>query len=250
MTMIKKALRKSFEFIFKNHIKSRIYFAIKTHEQDYLIFINKSYSQEGEDLLIKRYFEEKKNKLFYVDVGAHHPKRFSNTYIFYTRGWRGINVDAMPDSMNLFKEIRPNDINLEVGVSDENIEELKYFIFNESALNTFSEEVAKERDGLYSYKIINAVKVPIKRIQDILEEYLPKNQRIDFMNIDVEGLDLKVLKSNNWEKYRPQVIVIESSHLLTMQEHLDAEISQFLKKKNYSFIGKTFKTLFFQDNNL
>ena len=75
----------------------------------------KSYSQEGEDMILKRFFEGKQRG-FYVDVGSHHPKRFSNTYFFYKTGWRGINIDPMPGSMKLFDKIRTRDINLECGI--------------------------------------------------------------------------------------------------------------------------------------
>ena len=77
----------------------------------------KSYSQEGEDMILMRLFENQKMG-FYVDVGAHHPKRFSNTYFFYKLGWKGINVDAMPGSMTAFNRIRARDINIEKPVSN------------------------------------------------------------------------------------------------------------------------------------
>ena len=51
-----------------------------------------------------RIFEECKSG-FYVDIGAHHPKRFSNTYFFYKRGWSGITVEPNSDAIKLFKEI-------------------------------------------------------------------------------------------------------------------------------------------------
>ena len=60
-----------------------------------------SYSQQGEDMILKSLFQDHQSG-FYVDVGAHHPSRFSNTYFFYLRGWRGINIDAMPGSMAAF----------------------------------------------------------------------------------------------------------------------------------------------------
>lgn len=78
-------------------------------------FHHKSYSQEGEDMILSRIFGDKKNG-FYVDVGAHHPFRFSNTYLFYKRGWLGINIDAMPGSMRLFDRFRKNDINIESAI--------------------------------------------------------------------------------------------------------------------------------------
>ena len=74
-----------------------------------------SYSQEGEDRILQRLFENQ-TPGFYVDIGAHHPRRFSNTYIFYKQGWRGINVDATPGSMFLFRVFRKRDINLEIAV--------------------------------------------------------------------------------------------------------------------------------------
>lgn len=94
-----------------------------------------SYSQEGEDLILNRLFANK-DKGFYIDIGAHHPYRFSNTYLFYLNGWTGINIDAMPGSMTPFKSKRPKDINLEVPILDkEGI--MTYYQFNEPALNGF-----------------------------------------------------------------------------------------------------------------
>ena len=76
------------------------------------IYAKRSYSQEGEDMLLDRFLEDR-SVGFYVDVGAHHPKRFSNTYRLYCRGWRGLNIDANPGSMTLFQKLRPRDINVE-----------------------------------------------------------------------------------------------------------------------------------------
>lgn len=79
-------------------------------------FHTKSYAIQGEDLILRELFEYAKSG-FYVDVGAHHPFRFSNTYLFYKVGWRGLNIDAMPNSMKLFNRFRPRDINIECGVA-------------------------------------------------------------------------------------------------------------------------------------
>jgi hypothetical protein len=108
-----------------------------------------SYSQEGEDrvlssLLFKLHGGKHINDGFYVDVGAHHPFLFSNTCLFYKQGWHGINIDAMPGSMAAFQKHRPRDINLESGVGQK-AEKLKFFVFNELALNTFDESLAKAR---------------------------------------------------------------------------------------------------------
>lgn len=218
---------------------------IKSIRNSYFLeFDNQSYSQEGEDMILNRIFEGKK-KGFYIDVGAHHPKRFSNTYFFYKQGWRGINIDAMPNSMNLFNKIRPRDINLEIAISSES-KKLIYYEFNEPALNSFSEELSNNRDGLRDYKIINKLEITTHRLDDILKNL--QNEipaEIDFLSIDVEGLDFEVLQSLNFNVYKPKVILIEvlSSNLDGITKH---KIADYLKKFDYELFAKTMNTVFFK----
>lgn len=202
-----------------------------------------SYSQEGEDKVLARFFEYK-NIGFYIDIGAHHPIRFSNTYLFYKRGWRGINIDAMPGSMEAFREIRTEDINLEIPIASKR-EFLNYYIFNETALNTFSKEEAEKKDGLRNYKVIKTLQLEAFPLSEILDKYLPSGQHIDFMSIDVEGYDFEVLKSNNWEMYKPDFILIESLRT-TLEEIKEDKVYLFLKDYGYKLQAKTFNTLFFQ----
>ncbi len=203
-------------------------------------FSTLSYSQEGEDLILKRIFEGQKTGL-YIDVGAHHPKRFSNTYLFYKKGWRGINIDAMPGSMDEFKRIRPEDNNLEVAVSNKK-EILKYYVFNETALNTFSKHEAEQKNGLGNYKVIDEVMIETIPLSVILKKHLKPKDQIDFMNIDVEGLDLQVLHSLDWTLQQPMVILIENlnNHF---ENILESEIYKFLNPKGYTLIAKTFNTM-------
>jgi len=202
----------------------------------------KSYSQYGEDLIIKPFLN--KDNGFYIDIGAHHPFLYSNTYFFYKKNWRGINIDAMPGSMKLFNKFRPKDINLEKAISFSK-EKKKYFIFNEPALNTFSEEVAKERNGKKNYKIVKIVEIETATLKEILDTYLPLNTEIDFMNIDVEGYDFEVLKSNDWDKYKPKIILIEIGNN-NLEEILNNPIVLYLKEKGYILFAKTFITAFFK----
>lgn len=206
-------------------------------------FENLSYSQEGEDRVLMRFFEEK-TKGFFVDVGAHHPTRFSNTYLFYLKGWRGINIDAAPGSMNLFDVLRPNDINLELPVSLSN-QTLKYYIFNEPALNTFSESEAYKKNGLREYKILNTKNLKTYKLSQILDEHLPLGKHIDFMTIDVEGLDFEVLQSNDWQKYHPSIILVESLRA-SVKEIMSSALNVFLEKLGYTLVAKTYNTLFFK----
>lgn len=205
-------------------------------------YVVKAYSQEGEDLVLNRLFEGQKEG-FYVDIGAHHPKRFSNTYFFYKKGWRGINLDAMPGSMKEFNKVRSRDINLEIPVSSKT-QTLTYYSFEETAYNGFSKELSEER-------INNGIKLNFKKdiqtetLSNILDKHLPENVNIDFMSIDVEGLDLDVLKSNNWDKYKPKIVLIET-YGSSLESALSSDINQFLKQHGYLAVAKTVNTCVFK----
>ncbi len=204
------------------------------YEKKIYDYHNIYYSQQGEDIILSKLFWGK-DKGFYLDVGAFHPQRFSNTYYFYLQGWKGINIDAKPGSMKLFNKIRPNDINLEIPISDKQ-ETLTYYEFNEPALNGFSEEISKERDGLRNYQIIAKKDLKTYTLSEVLDKYLPEGQAIDFMNVDVEGLDEKVLKSNNWKKYRPKIVLVEdlqASTLLSSGKINESTIVEFMEKIGY-----------------
>lgn len=200
------------------------------------------YSQNGEDLTLNRFLDNKKIG-FFVDVGAHHPIRFSNTFLFYKKGWSGINIDAMPGSMAKFNKIRPKDINIEKGIGLKK-DQLTFYQFNESALNTFSEEEAfsKNKDD---YKIIKSNLVEVDTLENILDKYMPLNTEIDFLNIDVEGKDEEVLFSNNWEKYEPNFIIIEILREVSLNNN-NSSIKKFLNSKGYIAVNKIFDTYIFK----
>lgn len=202
-------------------------------------FLNKSYSQEGEDLILSRFLD--KSEGFFVDIGAHHPIRFSNTFKFYELGWHGINIDAMPGSMKLFKKVRPKDINLEIPVSDV-ASVLKYYIFNETALNTLSEEEANKKSQIEGYFIKEIVELQTQRLDSILEKNLPKNQKIDFMSLDVEGLDIQVLKSNDWVKFRPAFVLVEELQSSLENILTDSPVYAFMSTCNYSLVARSYNT--------
>ncbi len=202
-----------------------------------------SYSQEGEDVVLLSFYEGKKSyKGFYVDIGAHHPYRFSNTMAFYKRGWRGINIEPNPAAMKWFKLFRKRDINLNVGVAEtEGV--LTYYCFNDPALNGFSKEISEARNSNTRYCVTKTIDVPVQRLDIILETYLKTGQQIDFFSIDAEGFDLAVLKSNNWSKYRPIYVLVEDS--IEMGATISSPIIDFLNEKGYCLIAKTKRTLFF-----
>lgn len=229
----------------KNYLPSSLYNPLlKFYDKLINHHYRKSYAQEGEDLIIYRMIYGKIDKGFYIDVGAHHPKRFSNTYFFYKKGWRGINIEPMPGSKIIFDKFRPQDINLEIPINSKE-EYLTYYIFNDPALNGFSKDLSLQRNQLSDYKIIKTVNLKTKTLQDILDEHLPKGQKINLLNIDVEGLDFEVLKSNDWSKYRPDLILIEDKDF-DFSIPQNSTVYNFLHELNYKLKAKTLNTLIFQ----
>lgn len=175
---------------------------------NYLI-INKyfrgSFSQKGEDLTMDKFFKHKR-KGFYIDIGACHPKRFNNTKFFYDRGWHGINIEPMPTRIKLFLQERKRDKNLNIGIGK--VKKVAVFYeFEASGFSTFSK---KEADSLIKigYPLKRKIKVQMHRLEDIMKKYVTSH--IDFMTIDTEAMDLDVLESNDWKKYRPKLLCVET----------------------------------------
>jgi len=210
-----------------------------------------SFSQEGEDLLLLSLFEGQASG-FYVDVGAHHPRRYSNTMALYSRGWSGINVDAMPGSMAPFRAARPRDINLELAISDAH-RVLTFHEFNEPALNGFDAELARRRDAIVpaggpptaAFHVIGTRQIATVTLSEVLEAHLPAGREIDLLNVDVEGSDYAVLASNDWDRYRPTVVLAEDPAVVSLDELGPSRIAALLRERGYVPLCKTRLTLFF-----
>ena len=209
-------------------------------------FSRKSYSQEGEDLVVDRLLMGRKNG-FYVDVGAHHPYRFSNTYFFYRKGWRGIAIDPLPGLKKLFRFRRPRDIFVGMGVSLAP-SKLKYFLFNEPALNTFDADLALNRSKDKSYRLIRKEDIATDSLASILKSVSCPNQ-IDLLSVDVEGFDLEVLQSNDWNNFIPEIIIVEclKSDLSCLTKD---PIYLYLVDRNYGMIAKTGHSVIFKRNDV
>lgn len=217
-------------------IKGRVWWAALRHG-------SLSFSQEGEDLVLRRIFAGR-GPGTYVEVGAHHPHRFSNTFLFYGEGWKGVVIDALPGSRALFARSRPRDIAIECAVSGQS-GTLRYHRFDEAALNTVDEEVARQRREL-SHRYLGATEVPCRRLADILDEALPGAgiQDPSFLSVDVEGHDLEVLRSNDWARYRPMAVVAECLGT-SLAGALQDPIAGLLGEKGYRAYAKTGNSVIF-----
>jgi hypothetical protein len=200
---------------------------------------NLSFSQEGEDCILQRIFERNSTG-FYVDVGSHHPQRFSNTYRFYLRGWRGINIDPIPGGMAYFDKVRPRDINLEMGISN-SPGKLLYYAFEEAALNTFDPEVAKKVESTLMSKNL----IQVLPLADVLDLYLDVGQHIDFLSVDAEGFDLTILQSNDWSRYRPSYVLAEALEMQGVSHVLNSKIHEYMCTVGYELFAKSINTLIY-----
>ena len=192
-----------------------------------------SFSQSGEDMVLSAFFQEN-YKGFYVDIGANHPLRFSNTYHFYLKGWRGLNIDAGPGFMRIFDQMRPGDINIGMAVGRQGTEE--FFMFEESCYNTFDREIADEVMEKNLSRLSKTFQIKKLPLSEIMYNYLLEGQRIDFLSVDCEGLDLEILESNNWDRYRPEFICSECHDSF---DNTQTGALGFLLGKGYRLVAKT-----------
>jgi FkbM family methyltransferase len=202
-----------------------------------------SFAQEGEDVLLCELAGYNSNNLgFYVDVGAHHPCRFSNTAVYYLKGWRGINIDAEPNSMKLFRRHRPNDINLEIAISSSETERL-FYRYNEPALNGIDcdrrSEFANTR-----FRLKEKIRLTTRTLCSILLEYCPKLPKPNFLSVDVEGHDLEVLRSNDWGLFPFEWVLTECGNRDVLST-LGSETYHYLKGVGYELRAKTGRTAIF-----
>jgi len=202
-------------------------------------------SQFGEDKFLYNLFE--KNYVGkYLDVGCFHPTKHNNTSLFYKNGWQGINIDLNPLTIDLFNFMRPNDININTAVSNEESEKTLFFLSENNTQNTLSENqllFLKKHHNLRDEEIIKK-KIQTRRLDNILEENNFDN--IDFMNLDVEGHELEVLKTINFKKTKLKYICIEMINhnnlsIKNSDQILDLlETNKFeqLKKFEFNYIFK------------
>ena len=194
-----------------------------------------SNSQCGEEIGVRHWYQCYKPGFrgIYVDVGAYHPFCFSNTRWAYDQGWKGINIDPSDKSIDLFNIFRPNDINVNCGVSDEN-GELTFYVYK-GADNTF----CNEGEG-YSEKKV----VPVKTLNAILEEH--HIDKIDFLDIDIEGFDEKVVMSFDWKKYSPKCVLIELLRAGGIENIINhSNIHKKMKAEGYELVGFYTVTAFY-----
>lgn len=169
----------------------------------------KSFSQLGEDLIIASIFSQLNiARPSYIDIGAFDPYNLSNTALLYERGSTGVNIEPNPLQYKKFLGHRKRDINLNFGIGNQD-NVLDYYVLSASTLNTFSKENALEFESKWGQKIISIVKVEVKTLPWIINKYCG-GVFPHLLSIDVEGLELDIVKSISNMKSLPLVICSET----------------------------------------
>ena len=242
------------KIFFKTKITYKIYLYYNLYIRHKGFKKKKRYSQWNEDQFILEYFKEKP-KGIYFDIGCFHPFMYSNTCLLFNKGWKGINIDINPTTIDLFNIARPDDVNLCTTI-DENKSEFKfYFDHPFSPVNTLDEEFYKNFKQSYYQKfkresfVENKIKIIKSKTIDEILEISKLNTEIDFLNIDIEGMDLKIIKQLIPKKIAPQLVSIET-HDPGGNKLRDCDvINDFLKLNKYLVfkrVGPT--TLFYKKN--
>ena len=194
------------------------------------------FSQDGEESFLRHKFANQREGVM-VDVGANHPYGFSNSYWLYNSGWKIMNIEPDIRNYNKLKILRPNDINLNIGVSDED-GVLDFYLF---PLSTFSRDYAQEFEALGYRNTVQ--RVPVEKLGEVFR----KNgiDKINILDIDVETMEMSVLEGIYWEEVDIECILIEQLGM-NLEEVLCSEINHYLSELGYRATNKYFRTVVYE----
>ena len=207
------------------------------------------FSFSGVDILIENIFRNQKNG-FYIDVGCQHPIKNNNTYLLHKKGWSGINIDLDKDNIDLFNVSRISDDNINIAASNRINEVDLFFFHKKSPINT----IDKKTSQFQKAKISSIKKIKTNTLNNIIKSSKYSNRKIDLLSIDVEGHELPVLEGLDFNKYSPNVIVVEYLDLnvskleiknLNIENVINSEIYKFLTLKKYILVNSIYSDLIF-----
>ncbi len=211
--------------------------------RNFKFFFNNS--QFGEDKKIIKLFKKNTNGT-YVDIGCFHPIRQNNTYLMHKEGWRGVNIDLNPLTIDLFNVARPKDINICAAVSNKKGFKNLFFDHQLSSLNTISKNHTLFIEKAFGNKNLIKRKIKTNTIKNLLKK--ANINKIDFLNIDIEGHELEVLKTLNFNHYDIKVICVEIVNYDFYSKKIKTnknKIFRILKKNNYILKFKTYVNYIF-----
>lgn len=209
-----------------------------------------SYSQCGEDLIVDFVFKIVLgvSEISYLDIGAYHPTDLNNTYLFYSQGHQGVCVEPDPVLFEEIKRIRPRDTCLTAGVGGLGRAKAEFYRMTTRTLNTFSRAEAERYQNYGGQKIEEVLEVPMISVNTIIEDHFPSGP--SYVSLDVEGLDLEILKSFDFGRYRPSVFCVETlTYTEDRSERKLHEIIEFMSSQGYFVYADTYINTIFVDRD-
>jgi len=214
-------------------------------------YICETYAQQNEDLIVEallapvlRRLGRPLTSVFYIEIGANHPFQTSNSYLFYRKhGASGVLVEANHQLVQQLKAARPKDEIVEAAVSARHDATI---LFHQCAIPELSGLNKAHIESFKKNAPIEPVTVANIHINALFERYAAR--QIDYLSIDVEGVDIELLEAMNFEKYRPYFIQCEPS------EHFYSgasdKIVRILETRDYLLVARTEINLIFMDRAL
>lgn len=207
----------------------------------------RSFAQAGEDLAVDFLFKhlQQYKDIQYLDIGAWDPVSINNSYFFYRKGFRGVLVEPNVAMCERIRAVRPEDTTLEAGIGVTAEREADYFIMSDSAWNTFSKAEADHMTRVTAgqIKVEKIIKMPLLDINDVMARYFGKAPA--YVSIDAEGLHLAILKSIDYDRFRPLAICVET--LVAGTFATIPEIPAYMASQGYVDRGGSFVNTIFVD---
>ena len=198
-----------------------------------------SYSQCGEDVIMDFLLMWLGiGDVRYLDIGASHPTRFSNTYFFYRKGYNGVLIEPDPEMYKLLATERPRDrlLNVAIGVDGNPVGKL--FMMTSRTLNTLVASQATDYQSYGRESVEGVMEVAQRDINDVLSTEFDRTPNL--VSLDIEGLDLEVLRSWNFSDFRPEVFCIETlTFTQNRTERKITEIAELMESRGYFVYADT-----------
>ncbi|HET9142500.1 FkbM family methyltransferase, partial [Actinophytocola sp.] len=165
-----------------------------------------SYAQNAEDVVLARLFADQRTGR-YVDLGAGDPIEASVTKHFYDLGWRGLNVEPIPELAEKLRANRPEDVTRAVAVGAKPGTAVLHLVAPEWGWSTLDDGLARGYREDQHWEVRD-IEVEVVTLAALLDEHPGP---VDFLKIDVEGAEQDVIDGADWDRHRPRVVVIEAT---------------------------------------
>lgn len=208
-----------------------------------------SFAQYGEDIIISNILQNiGVVNPTYLDIGAHHPTQLSNTYLMYSQGCRGVCVEPDPSLYALLNGSRPRDVCINAGVGTTTVSEADFYIITAKTLSTFSKREAERYEKLGTHKIQRVIKMPLVQVNDVIKDHFSSFPNL--VSLDVEGLDLEIIRTFDFSSVRPEVFCIETIEYAEsgISEKIN-DIIDIMTSHGYLAFADTFVNTIFVDRD-